>query len=103
MKPEPVIPLAYQSPKAPAPVQAVQGGLTPEQLTELADARRRGTKIRRAISVAKFDAWTIAIFAGFTLMSAIFSWSGAVLGIGMVVRISWLLVRAGGSRNDRTA
>jgi hypothetical protein len=65
------------------PSVVAPGGLSQEQLQQLADARKRGTKVRRAISVAKFDAWTIAIFAGLTLLSAIFSWSAAVLGIGM--------------------
>src|SRR3954471_665037 len=78
MRSDPVIPLAYQAPNYP-----VQGGLSPQQLAELVEARKRGTKIRRAVSVAKFDAWTIAIFAGLTMLSAIFSVWGAILGIGM--------------------
>ena len=89
MKSEPMIPLSYasanQPPMAQPPIAQVAGGLTPEQLQQLVDARLRGKKIRRTISVAKFDAWTVAIFAGFTLLSAIFSWQGAVLGIGMGV------------------
>jgi hypothetical protein len=80
---EPVIPLAYQAPAHPAVV--APGGLSPEQFQQLADARQRGTKIRRAISVAKFNAWTIAIFAGFTLIGAIFSLWAALLGIGMAI------------------
>ena len=65
------------------PAVVPPGGLSQEQLQQLVDARKRGAKVRRAISVAKFDAWTVAIFAGLTLLSAIFSWSAAVLGIGM--------------------
>lgn len=65
------------------PGVVAQGGLTAEQLQQLADARLRGAKIRRAISVAKFDAWTVAIFAGFTLMGALFSIVAAILGLGM--------------------
>ena len=78
MSSPPVTPLSYQAPAIVAP-----GGLSPEQLQQLADARKRGAKVRRAISVAKFDAWTIAIFAGFTLLGAIFSPITAILGFGM--------------------
>ena len=60
--------------------------MSAEQLQELADARRRGAKVRRAISVAKFDAWTVAIFAGFTLMGVPFgSVVCGVLGTGMAI------------------
>jgi len=79
MRSDPAIPLAYQAPNDP-----VQGGLSPQQIAELGEARQRGTKIRRAISVAKFDAWTIAIFAGLTFTGTFFgSITAAILGIGM--------------------
>jgi len=88
VKPEPVIPLDYRGTAPPvATLTTPPGvGLSAEQLQDLADARRRGAKVRRAISVAKFDAWTVAIFAGFTLLGVAFgSWVCAVLGIGMAV------------------
>ena len=88
MKPEPVIPLDYRgvAPPVAAIAQPPGVGLSAEQMQQLADARKRGAKVRRAISVAKFDAWTVAIFAGFTLLGVLFgSWVCAVLGIGMAI------------------
>ena len=59
--------------------------LTPEQLSQITHARHRYKKVHRAINVAKFDAWTTAIFAGLSLLfSAIgFSIPGILLGLGM--------------------
>jgi hypothetical protein len=60
-------------------------GLSPEQLRDLEDARRRGVKVRRAVSVARLNGWSIGIFAGLTLLGAFMSWWGLFLGLGMGV------------------
>ena len=45
----------------------------------------RHRKVRRAIGVAKFDAWATAIFAGLTVLvaGASFSWTGLIVGAAM--------------------
>ena len=68
-------------PTAAAPIGGP--GLSPEQLKQISDARLRAKKIRKGVSVALFDGWTIAIFAGLTLLSGLFSIVGLLLGIGM--------------------
>jgi hypothetical protein len=65
----------YMSPPALA--------LTEQQLRELADARVASKKIRTAINVARFDAWTVAIFAGLSLVCGITSVTGVLVGLGM--------------------
>jgi hypothetical protein len=59
------------------------GGLTPEQLREWADAQRRGKKVRRAAGTARFQGWSISIFAAFTIIFSLFDPPGLLLGIGM--------------------
>jgi hypothetical protein len=66
-----------------APAANAQG-LSPEQLRQIADARRRSAKIRKGVSVALFDGWTIGIFAGLTLIGGLFSFVGLLLGAGMM-------------------
>jgi hypothetical protein len=60
-------------------------GLSPEQLRELEEARRRGAALRRAVNIARLNGWSIAIFAGLTLLGAFLSWWGLILGVGMAV------------------
>lgn len=74
-------------PFPPGPSGGPVEALTPEQLSEITHARHRYRKVRRAISVATFDAWTTAIFAAITLLGSLmgFSWSGILLGLGMSV------------------
>lgn len=64
------------SPRLPA-------GLSHDQVSELILARDRSIKLRRAVSVATFDAWMIAIFAGFTLISGLFSFPTFLLALAM--------------------
>lgn len=64
----------------PPPIPAKLGG---EQLQQLADAQRAGKKIRRAVAVARSDAWAIALFAILTFLGGLFSPSGLILGLGM--------------------
>lgn len=45
--------------------------LTPENLRELEAARRALRKVRRAVSIARFEGFTIAIFGGLTALSGI--------------------------------
>ena len=48
-----------------APVDAVANPpLSPEHLWQIAEARKSSKKIRRAVSVARFDGWTLALAAG---------------------------------------
>src|SRR5436190_1579699 len=66
--------------------QAVLPYLVPaEHLQQMLEARGRNRKVRRAIGVAKFDAWATAIFAGLTLLvaGASFSWTGLIVGAAM--------------------
>jgi hypothetical protein len=69
--------------------------LTPEHLRQINDARLRGAKIRRALSVAKFDAWSVGIFGGLTFLCALASFSlvGLLLGGGMLA-VFWIELRA---------
>lgn len=59
--------------------------LLPEQLLQLQQSRIAGKKIRRARRVALVDAWSIAIFAGLTVLCSIFNplSAGFALGVGM--------------------
>jgi hypothetical protein len=70
-------------PLPPTPTDGFR--LSPAQLQAVTDAQRRAAKIRRAISVAKFDAWTTGVFGALTLLFGLlsFSWVGLLLGIGM--------------------
>lgn len=58
--------------------------LSPEHHTQLARAQQQRKKINRAQAVAAFNAWCFSIFAGFSLLFAIFSFTSliaaAVLG-----------------------
>ncbi len=59
--------------------------LTPEQLQELEDARARAKDILAAARVASFNAWTLGIFAGLTILTGLTSLPTLVLGVGMAV------------------
>ncbi|MEA2709100.1 MAG: hypothetical protein QOF78_1701 [Phycisphaerales bacterium] len=73
------------TPAAAVPFAGVAAapGLSPEQLKQITDARNRSKKIRKGVNVALFDGWSIAIFAGLTLLSGLFSFVGLLLGAGM--------------------
>jgi hypothetical protein len=68
---------------APPPLNPPPPQLTPEHLNQLTAARERLKKVRRAISVAKFDGWSVAIFGAFTAVLSIPNIVGILLGIGM--------------------
>jgi hypothetical protein len=57
--------------------------LSPEQLAQLAAARLASKRLRRAVSVATFDGWTIAIFAALTFVCGITSVSNILIGVAM--------------------
>jgi len=63
------------------PPHAIQ--LTPQQLRELADARAAHKYVRRAISVATFDGWTIAVFAIANCLCGLGSISSMVIGVAL--------------------
>ncbi len=69
----------------PPPTAAAFPSFTPENVAELAESKKHFKKINRAISVAKFDAWTVGIFGGLTLIVGLGSFSlvGVLLGAGM--------------------
>lgn len=80
----------------PSPVVGVPGnapGFSPQQLEELADARRRSGTIRTAVLIALIDGWSMAVFAGLSMLCGIFSplnlVVGAVLGI-----VAWVELTA---------
>lgn len=65
--------------------QAAEGGspLSGEHLREMHEARVRAKRIRRCITVATFDGWSVGIFGALTLLFGMFSAVGWVLGGGM--------------------
>lgn len=76
------------APAAPAP-------LTPEQIRALADGRRHAAKVRRAALVAAVSGWSMAVFAGFTLIGVAFgSMTSLVVGIALAA-IAWNELRGG--------
>jgi hypothetical protein len=86
----PPIPRTPPHPYAPvmpaaAAAAAAAPGLSPEQLKQLGDARQRSAKIRKGVFVALFDGWSVAVFAGLTLLGGLvgLSWVGILLGGGM--------------------
>jgi hypothetical protein len=71
----------------PPPVQP----LSEAHLRELATAHQAARKIRRVLSIARFDAWTIAIFAGLTLLFGFGDWSNFFIGgaLGIVAAVEF--------------
>lgn len=60
------------------------GPLSSDQLAQLAAARARARKIRRAVAAARFSGWTTAIFGGLTLIGGLFSVPALLLGLAML-------------------
>jgi len=65
------------------PSQPTSPQLSPENLRELASAKAALRKINRAVSVARFDGWTIAIFAGLTFLMGMTSPTNIILALGL--------------------
>lgn len=62
--------------------------LSSEHLQALELAQQRGRKIRRAVKVALFDAWSTAVIAGGAVLFSIFDPSSLIIGIGLAL-IAW--------------
>jgi hypothetical protein len=75
-----------QPPISPPPV------LTYESQQQLQAARTAFRKIGRAVSVAKSDGWTIAFFAGVTILFGLGDWFSMLLGAVLGV-IAWTELR----------
>ena len=78
----------------PFAVPGAPPGLSPEHFVQLAAARARAKKIRRAASVATFDGWATGIFGGLTFFAGLvaFSWIGITLGAAMLI-VAWVEFR----------
>ncbi len=70
----------------------VAPSLSEENLRQLAGARAGGKKVRRAISVANFDGWSIGAFGGLTLLFGITDPTSIILGLGMLA-VAWIELR----------
>jgi hypothetical protein len=69
--------------------------LTPENFRELEAARVSLKKIRRAVSAARFEGFTIAIFGGLTLLCGITSIADILLGL-VLIAIGVIEILGGG-------
>ena len=68
--------------------------LTDENHRELATARLAYRKVRRAISMAQFDAWTIGVIAGFSFLYGVLFRDLTSIVVGMVLVVNaWLELR----------
>lgn len=75
-------------------VAEAPGPLTPEQQQELSDARDRAKPVMRAARWARFNAWSMGIFAALTIIFGLFSFTAIVLGVGLAV-VTWNEYRGG--------
>jgi hypothetical protein len=73
----PPFPPLLQYPHAPQ--------ISPENLQQIQTAKRGLRRIRRAVSTAKFDGWTVAIFGVLTFLFALGDIVGMALGAALVV------------------
>ena len=76
------IPVGYPPFAETAATAQPTPGLSPEQLKQIADARLRSKKIRKGVSVALFDGWTVGLFGGLTLLGGMISFSPVALALG---------------------
>jgi hypothetical protein len=88
MADDPRMDATISAPPPPLPVvgtAAAPVGFSAAQLQELADARLRAKKLRRACSMAAFDGWATAIFAALSLVGGLVSLSvsGLLVGAGL--------------------
>lgn len=67
----------------PAPPGA--GPLSPEDLRQLEAARKRAKSIRRAIGVARFNGWSVGLFAALSLLVGLFSLKSLLIGAVLAV------------------
>jgi hypothetical protein len=69
----------------PAPAIAPPHAFTSDHLVAIAEAKKRFAPIRREIGVATFDAWSVAVFAGLTVLFSLTSPPALLVGLGMGV------------------
>ena len=82
----PILPYASRaSAPAPAPPAGAPSALTPENLAQLAAARKLGAGLRRAVLVGKVDGWSIGTFGIITVLCSVGSVPGTILGAGMAI------------------
>ncbi|HTL27856.1 MAG TPA: hypothetical protein VL282_01485 [Tepidisphaeraceae bacterium] len=81
----------------PPLIPPVPTPLSYQHIDQLTESKKRFRKIGRAINVANFDAWTVGIFGGGTLIVALvsFSFVGLILGAGMTAVAYFELANAG--------
>jgi hypothetical protein len=71
------------------------GPLTPEHLRALADARHRARRVRRAATIAAISGWSMAVFAGLTVLGvALGSMTSLVVSLALAA-IAWNELRGG--------
>jgi hypothetical protein len=63
---------------------ASEGPLSALHVRELADARKRATKIRRAAAVASFNGWTTGLFGTLSLLTGFWSLTALLLGLCLI-------------------
>lgn len=76
-------PQANSAGASPPAQSASAPPLTPEHHAQLAKAQQQRKKIGRATKVAAFNAWCFAIFAGFSLLFALFSVTSLIAGLAL--------------------
>jgi hypothetical protein len=64
------------------------GPLSPEQQAELADAKERAKPLLGAARTATYNIWSMGIFAAFTIVFGLFSFTAMALGIGLAA-VTW--------------
>src|SRR5436309_3457746 len=75
-----------QPPPMPIPsMPTAAPALSPEQLAQLMAARQKWKPIHRSARIATFYAWATALFAALTLLTALFSLVGLIVGVVMAV------------------
>jgi hypothetical protein len=80
-----------------SPRQAPSGGpLSVDHLRALSEARKRSKKIRRAVAVAMFSGWSMAVFAALSLMFAAFDGLVSVVAGGALGAIAFNELRGAG-------
>jgi len=73
-------------PPLPSPSSAqvpLAARYSPEQLSQIAAAKLRAVKVRRATTVAVMDAWISAVFAGFAVLSGCMGIENLIVGIAL--------------------
>src|SRR5947207_174238 len=84
-----LMPMSTVTPPPIPPTIPAASPLSPEHIRQMAEARNRGKKIRRAVTVALMDGWTMATFAVLTILMSLTSPSGLAVGaaLGLIAMI----------------